>query len=394
MSSELDRDREHRDVYDSAPQRALAAAFSRPHTLTLLIALVLSLLYIALQRPPDASSQSNTLYGAILSGVPLLLYGCLQFRDGLFRRPHVIVWRLVMGISLLYEMLLVFILMQSSTDARALMNLMDPHHAGILLPERSYASSCALTFSSITDALDIFVVGHAAGWFVKAVMVRDRVLLWVASVFFELLELVFKRLLPNFAECWWDSWILDVALCNALGIELGLALCRYLNAREYHWIFSPQRFDAFRWQVLTSRFRFVAASSIVFLLMVADLNAFFLKTVLWVDVESKLNIIRLFIIGFAGFPSLRELYQYASDPTCHRFGSQAWILSAVLLTEICIIIKFGREHFSHSASYYFPLSTRLAAALAITTYLAILTFAIPSQQQHQTQHHAHSNKLN
>jgi hypothetical protein len=26
-----------------------------------------------------------------------------------------------------------------------------------------------------------------------------------------------QHMLPNFNECWWDSWILDVALCNAAG---------------------------------------------------------------------------------------------------------------------------------------------------------------------------------
>jgi hypothetical protein len=24
-------------------------------------------------------------------------------------------------------------------------------------------------------------------------------------------------MLPNFNECWWDSWLLDVAICNSLG---------------------------------------------------------------------------------------------------------------------------------------------------------------------------------
>lgn len=36
-----------------------------------------------------------------------------------------------------------------------------------------------------------------------------------------MMEVTFQHWLPNFNECWWDSWILDVALCNNLGIALG-----------------------------------------------------------------------------------------------------------------------------------------------------------------------------
>ena len=41
------------------------------------------------------------------------------------------------------------------------------------------------------------------------------------SIAFELCEKTFKHWLPNFNECWWDSWLLDVAICNAFGIYMG-----------------------------------------------------------------------------------------------------------------------------------------------------------------------------
>ena len=34
--------------------------------------------------------------------------------------------------------------------------------------------------------------------------------------------MVFGHLLPNFYECWWDNMILDVLLCNGLGIFTGM----------------------------------------------------------------------------------------------------------------------------------------------------------------------------
>ena len=51
----------------------------------------------------------------------------------------------------------------------------------------------------------------------QALIIRDYALLWVLSIGFEFMELTFQHMLPNFNECWWDSWILDVAICNFIG---------------------------------------------------------------------------------------------------------------------------------------------------------------------------------
>lgn len=58
---------------------------------------------------------------------------------------------------------------------------------------------------------------------------------WVISIQWELIEIFFMHMLPNFAECWWDQWILDVALANGIGIYLGCKLARYLEMKEYKW---------------------------------------------------------------------------------------------------------------------------------------------------------------
>jgi hypothetical protein len=63
----------------------------------------------------------------------------------------------------------------------------------------------------------------------------DPVICWVISIQWELIEILFMHMLPNFAECWWDQWILDVALANGLGIYFGCKLAKYLEVKEYNW---------------------------------------------------------------------------------------------------------------------------------------------------------------
>lgn len=93
------------------------------------------------------------------------------------------------------------------------------------MADRTYAADCrlllpggAINWATLrATVVDEFVLAHALGWFAKALVLRNPLLLWSASVGFELLELSFRHMLPNFNECWWDSWLLDVAICNQLG---------------------------------------------------------------------------------------------------------------------------------------------------------------------------------
>ena len=76
----------------------------------------------------------------------------IQFRDGPFIRPHPSFWRIVLGINLLYELALVFLLFQDLDSARELLKYIDPN-LGRPLPEKSYGEECAFTIRNIVVSL-------------------------------------------------------------------------------------------------------------------------------------------------------------------------------------------------------------------------------------------------
>lgn len=80
--------------------------------------------------------------------------------------------------------------------------------------------------------VDEFVLAHFLGWWAKALALRNYTLLFAGSILFEAAEASLKHILPNFNECWWDSWVLDAALCNTAGILLGMATVRWLDCRR------------------------------------------------------------------------------------------------------------------------------------------------------------------
>lgn len=137
------------------------------------------------------------------------------------------------------------------------------------------------------------------------------------------MELTFQHYLPNFNECWWDSWILDVAVCNAGGIALGMATVKYFQAKEYDWRgmsqqptlvakakrsvlqFTPSSFDSFQWSAFSSPLRCLQCLFPLIIILVFEVNHFFLKFELWVPPRNPLNTIRLTIMFLIALPGMK-----------------------------------------------------------------------------------------
>ncbi|XP_014673444.1 PREDICTED: phosphatidylserine synthase 2-like [Priapulus caudatus] len=271
--------------------------FWRAHTLTVLFLMTCSLLYVAVFEEPNSDSNYNAKRGLIAVVCAFLLFGVIQTPDGPFKRPHPVVWRFVFCISILYELALIFILFQTVGDARKLMVQMESS-LGKPLPEQSYGDDCTVydpnhpdgAFHNVWDKIDCFVPSHFIGWYAKTLIMRDYWLCMVISIMFEVLEYTLEHQLPNFSECWWDHWIMDVLVCNGLGIYFGMMTLNYLKIKPYHW--------RGLWSI--PGYRCVIDTFIPPSVFVA--------------------------------PSCRQ---------CRKLGRQAWLLAAMLITELLIVVKFG-----------------------------------------------------
>ncbi|CBZ52812.1 Phosphatidylserine synthase 2,related [Neospora caninum Liverpool] len=219
-----------------APEFFKQGWLHRPKTVATLCT-SLAVIFVAAQVVSSGSEPENLKYrivwGSTAAVSMFLVFGTLQFPDGLLVRPSPIFWRFIKGCSVLYLVLLVFLLFQDLDDVRRGLRYIDPS-LGKPLPEKSYAQNCH-SFSTLAGSMDVFVLAHFFGWLVKGLIIRDARLLWILSLLFEWMEISLRHILPNFWECWWDHLILDVFGCNLLGMYLGLALCRSLQMKEYLW---------------------------------------------------------------------------------------------------------------------------------------------------------------
>lgn len=334
--------------------------FYQPHTIIFLLVAVACLVYVAFTRQgEEAPFEVNAKFGVGAACAAFLVWSSVQMKDGLFVRPHPVVWRLVMGVSVIYFCLLVFLLFQKVEDVRQLLKVIDPN-LGVPLPERSYAEHCEFYtpndpqsyFRNFMDTLnDEFIIAHLFGWFGKGLLLRDSAMCWILSISFELLELSLQHFLPNFAECWWDHIILDILVCNYIGFTLGIKTSQILSMKPFNWIMQKTRqniveVDSYEWGVLKSWKRLAAAVLLMTVVTMTELNAFFLKYELWIPPPHPVNVARLVIWWGIGLPGARELYQYTTDKNCKRLGAMGWMGAAILSAEILVWVKFGKGMFS------------------------------------------------
>ncbi|XP_014670162.1 PREDICTED: phosphatidylserine synthase 2-like [Priapulus caudatus] len=159
-----------------------------------------------------------------------------------------------------------------------------------------------------------------------------------------------------------NSWILDVLLCNGLGIYMGMLTLDYLQIKPHHWRslrslqrdtptcrrhrFSPYRLMEFDLRPTGSLRRWLAMLVLIFMALLAEVNTFYLMLVLWIPAAHTLAIVRLCVQAVLAGACLRDTFQYLDDPKCKQLGRQAWLAAATLATEVLIVVKFDWETFS------------------------------------------------
>jgi phosphatidylserine synthase 2 len=74
--------------------------------------------------------------------------------------------------------------------------------------------------------------------------------------------------------------------------------------------FTPQTFEIFDWAIFSSPKRFLQALILVAMELAFELNAFFLKTLLWLPPPHFLNIARLVFLWCLALPATKEYHEF------------------------------------------------------------------------------------
>lgn len=275
-------------------------------------------------------------------------------------------------------MFLAYVLFQHPSHIQQLLRIFDSN-LGVELKQKSYAEKCDFTPRNIYDSLDFFFFHHAICWCINMLITRDRRLCYLKSVLFELIEMSLQHQLPNFAECWWDRWILDVALMNTLGIELGYYLCQRWGYEMYNWLEIPDKssintrkriesnvvnYSGNQQQRKNSRMLQISSvlnitnwtmngymgfTVVLVVGLVYETVFFYMQDQFWIPVGHPVILFRNFIlIPMIVVPLVPEFYNYVTGSSPAR--SHIWMIISFTcaVMEVLMSFKFGIEKYTRS----------------------------------------------
>ena len=103
------------------------------------------------------------------------------------------------------------------------------------LPADFVPDDCTLSWVSFSSRLDSYIIWHAVNTFVLTVVLQSPFFAFVACLVHEYTERVWAGHLPSYTECWWDTWLLDVAGGNLVGLLIAAGFCgRGYSERPVH----------------------------------------------------------------------------------------------------------------------------------------------------------------
>jgi phosphatidylserine synthase 2 len=86
--------------------------------------------------------------------------------------------------------------------------------------------------------------------------------------------------------------------------------CMWWLCRRGLQQFTPATFEIFDWAIFSSPMRFVQALILVAMTLAFELNAFFLKTLLWIPPPHFINILRLLFLWLLALPAAKEYHEF------------------------------------------------------------------------------------
>ncbi|KAL4456162.1 hypothetical protein ABPG74_014123 [Tetrahymena malaccensis] len=371
------------------------------HTVLQLIMFLIMLFVAAFYYTKPQGEDSllpNAKMGIIFAMISIVIYCMIYLPNTIIQRPHPSLWRMLQALGMCWLTVVVFSLFFNRDDIQTfLKSFVDPA-LGQPLQDKNFSEDCDIytpgnpkgDFYNLTDKLDVFFVAHFIGWLVKMFICRDFKLCMIQSILFEFLEITFRHWLPNFYECWWDSIIFDIILCNSGGIITGWWLMQKFNMKEYKWslsetgqkkksywknvkeLFITPNLEKHEWKVFSSSFRFASVVYYMIFMNLVDLSFFFNKFVLWIRPSHPVLSFRTFMIGFLAIPATREYYEYISNPQQKRLGGVCWLTQAIIYSELLVFLKNYNGQFIEAFPDYIIQIWIVIIGVIIAIFIALL----------------------
>ncbi len=264
----------------------------------------------------------------------------------------------------LYSLLLILMLLSPKEDIQSVVEIWDPTVKHTMI-EKDYARDCFINFftdferakQSVEEILyDPFFLCHFLGYVPFTFLFRDYTTLWIKSVVFELVEISLQHHMGNFKECWWDHYIVDVLVCNAAGIFLGMKLIQWMGFRTFPNIITRKLLQN-PWKMLQSMF-------LIWMLLHNEMMSFYNKYIFNIEAFHSINVARLIIMACFGYAGSQDYYENVILE--EKSSTDFWkVVVMISFLEEAFVYKFRERIFTNYTPDYVSLPLQLSTTLFV-----------------------------
>eukprot|EP01084_Bolivina_argentea_P258234 435280_1 len=211
-----------------------------------------------------------------------------------------------------------------------------------------YHGTCEFNWDNFTSGFDISLVIQIFYYIILAFGIRSRLYLWINSIIWELVAYIIYKI-PFFnlqynQQCWYVSIIINILIMNAISIEIGLLILKYIikYPRHQNWLKTIKNMIVckrcnLKWLFITFNLLFAGSLNLF-------LNIIFYEHIIWIGTLSWLSIIRCFMVTLGLNICFAQLYRwiygriscYPSDILGHLYWM--FIIWTIFILEFSIII--------------------------------------------------------
>lgn len=320
----------------------------------------------------------------------------LQTRDLIVTFPHPGFWRVIFGSVTFYTFFMLSLVMLNKESARNIIQMifldigtMQDFEAKLHKNIDAVMGTCAISGTALMRQLFHcpWFLAHVLGWAGKMIIFRDFHFCLFAAFMFEVCEVTFTYVVPEFEECWWDSLFLDTLGANIIGMLVGdqinksILKCKkdkikkqpgtskFLTSsldlgQHFDWVGKEERktldsrllmhvspfSSRHEWTIFKSPQRFFQVLLGSFFLIVVEVNSFLIINSLGVPNTSKFVLFRLIILGLIAIPAGAEWFSYIENSEkmrgkmVIRLGPTIWLFFFLVTTELAVVFKFFPKH--------------------------------------------------
>ena len=192
--------------------------------------------------------------------------------------------------------------------------------------ETLYHGTCEFTWDTFLSGFDISLLFQFIYFLILTLGIRKRSYLWINSILWEITAYILYKIpvlnLEYNKQCWYFVIIVNILIINAISIEVGLLILKYVVKYPFHtnWFQTIKNMIICKgckckcFNCCNCKWIFISFNLFFANIINLSLNILFFEYVIWIGINSSLSIITCIFTTFGLNICFAQIYRWIFHP--------------------------------------------------------------------------------